>query len=150
TAGGRMAEVWDGRPVLEPIALRGHTGPVGVVAFSSDGRHLATGCQQTVRIWDVATGRELLPAREHPGEVLSVAFSPDGERLAAAGSDGTYKGGIGKVWDTRTGRELHTFKEPTVQLRRVVFSPDGQRLATISEDWRTRVWDLRTNQEVAD
>jgi WD40 repeat protein len=148
----RTAEVWDARPLPEHLARRAHPGPVYGVAFSPDGRHLATGSEQTVRIWDAATGRELLPPREHPGAVLSVAFSPDGERLAGAGTSGTRNedGRNIKVWDVRTGRELHTFKGITVPMIRVVFSPDGQRRATISQDWTTRVWDLRTNQEVTD
>jgi WD40 repeat protein len=145
------AEVWDARPIAEPLALRGHTGPVFSAAFSSDGRHLATGSIATVRIWDARTCQEVLPPREHPGGVFSVAFSPDGKLLAGAGDHGTtLSGGIVKIWDVRTGRELHSFKGTALSMIRVVFSPDGERLATISKDWTTKVWDLRTEEEVAD
>jgi WD40 repeat protein len=69
--------------------LKGHTGWVQSVAFSPDGKILASGGKDgAVVLWDVA-GRRMLgqPLKGHTGWVQSVAFSPDGKTLASAGFD---------------------------------------------------------------
>ena len=74
----------------ELATLRGHEEPVRSVAFSPDGRRLATAsADDTAKIWDDETGRELMTLRSHEDGVTSVAFSPDGRRLATAGNDNT-------------------------------------------------------------
>jgi WD40 repeat protein len=68
--------------------LRGHSGEVYRVAFSPDGKRLASAASE-LKIWDVDTGLELLTQRHHSGEIYDVEFSPDGRWLATAGFDGT-------------------------------------------------------------
>jgi WD40 repeat protein len=67
------------------------------MAFSPDGRRLASASWREVIVWDSGTGRPIKTLDGFPGTIWSVAFSPDGQRLAAAGG---YKGkGEIKVWD---------------------------------------------------
>ena len=75
--------------------LEGHTSWVASVAFSPDGKLLASGFGDgTIKLWDVATGREVRTLEGHTDIVLSVAFSPDGKILASGSDDGTLK-----LWD---------------------------------------------------
>jgi len=75
-------------------------GPVEDVAFSPDGRTLASASDDnTLRLWDVHTDKQLgQPLRGHTDAVESVAFSPDGRTLASAGADRTVRLWEGILW----------------------------------------------------
>ena len=81
--------IWDlsnGRLVA---TLKGHSASVFAVAFSPDGRRLATGSDNgELKLWDVLTGNNTLTLPGHGGPVGQVIFSPDGSRLASSGGDG--------------------------------------------------------------
>ena len=80
----------------EVITLDGHSDVVRCIAFSPDGRRLASGClDHTIKLWDVRTGHELITLRDHTDAVIALAFSPDGELLVSGSSDGTVK-----LWTT--------------------------------------------------
>ena len=75
--------------------LIGHTADVVGIAFSPDGRRIATASHdRTVKVWDTATGREVFTLRGHTAGVLSVAFSPEGHRIVSGSIDNT-----ARVWD---------------------------------------------------
>ena len=106
--------------------LKGHSDPVQSVAFSPDGKTLASGsADETIKLWRVRDGRLLKTLTGHSDEVESVAFSPNGQILASDSRDNTIR-----LWQVRDGQLLRTLHGPTNWVSNVVFSPDGQILVS--------------------
>jgi WD40 repeat protein len=133
--------------------LKGHSGWVTTVAFSSDGQRLASGSwDETVKFWDVATGEQLSTVTSKVKEIQALAFSHDGHLLATENSSNTVS-----LRDATTGREIRTFPsdKPLGALGSnwvysIAFSPDGQWLATGLDDKTVRLWDVNTGRRVRD
>ena len=136
--------IWihDAQTGQEIDLLTGHTASVRSVAFSPDGRTLASGSKDnTIRIVDMQTRTLRKVLIGHTGAVSNVAFSADGKVLASGSSDSTIC-----LWNMETGTRLKTLTGHTETVLSVSFSADGKVLASASKDSTMRLWDTQSGE----
>ena len=117
--------------------LRGHTGCIGRIAWSPDGKLLASPSQdKMIRLWDIGTGECLFMLGCRESTAVSVAFDPKGTILASGGYDNTVK-----LWEVASGFSLRTFEGHQGDIRSVTFDPAGLLVASGSQDNTVKLWD---------
>ncbi|MEU6720172.1 WD40 repeat domain-containing protein [Nonomuraea sp. NPDC046802] len=148
------ARLWDvasRRQRGAPITRRKDECSSGVdLAFSPDGRTLATSCLSTVWFWDVATHRQVGTPIEGKEVVSALAYNPDGKTLVT----GNFRGVV-QQWDATTHRpygapmgRARDKPDLATKINAVAFSRDGKTLATASEDKTARLWDTATSRRL--
>jgi WD40 repeat protein len=151
-------------PTNDVRLLLDHKDIVWSVAFSPDGRFLASGgggevhqsrpgdflnvtwapgSDFALRVWDVRTGKIVRCLVGHRALVACVAWSPDGKLLLSGSDDSTLR-----LWDAETGKEVRRFDGHTQAVVAAVFSADGSRVLSGSRDQTVRLWDVKTGKEL--
>ncbi len=130
----------------ETGAILRHNSKVTSVAFSPDGRHLASGTADgVVMVWDTETGREFRSFKGRTSAVVSLAFSLDGSRLTSVCSDWTVK-----AWDIAATEETMTLiQAPMIGgFARLAFDRNDNQLASADWEGNVMLWNLATGQEI--
>ena len=135
-------EVWEDPRRQSQLTLKGHTDNIIALAFTSNGKTLASGSDdKTIRLWDVSTGTQMSSLRS--GKVRALAFSIDGKILASIGNSVNIQ-----LWDTATGSQLKSLIGQNGNVFVLVFSPDDNILASGSRDGVIEMWDISTGRQL--
>jgi serine/threonine protein kinase len=133
--------------VLRPYrTLTGHTDWVLAVAFSPDGKTLASAAKdRTILLWDTHTWKSGGPLAGHQGQVIDLAFAPDGTRLASVSSQPDVC--ALRLWDPVTGLTAGTLGGPSPGMFAVAYTPDGRTLACGGFNRAVLLFDTATGKE---
>jgi WD40 repeat protein len=150
------------RPAELAFTLSRHSGPIHALAFSPDGKLLATASgplDGAVRLWDTGTGKSVATFEDpwakpdNRSHATGVAFTPDGKTLASTHEAAGYT--AIRLWDVRTRKPrrplvVWTGREDEIApYDSVAISPSGRILAAGGHDKNIELWDLRTGREIA-
>ena len=132
----RFYEIKDGVAKLQKELTAAHKDIVYTLAFSPDGKLLASaGYDRSVKLWNASTHQQVKSLDDLSDTVFAVSFHPDGKLLSSASADRAVK-----VWDIESGKRLYTLSDPTDGVYTVAWSPDRKHLAAAGIDKSIRVW----------
>jgi WD40 repeat protein/serine/threonine protein kinase len=139
---GLAIHLWDATTGAAIGSLRGHEGPINALAYSPDGKRLAScSSDKTIRLWDTAAAKEAAELRGHEKPVEWLAYSPDGQRIFSLAGDS------GHLWDATTGSAVALVGRPVRHLN-AIFTPDSRQLV-IALGNKVCLWDATTGRQTA-
>ena len=131
-------------PIPEPVLLLGHSGYISAVAYSPDGRLLASSCgDRIIRLWDTRTRRLIRNFVGHSDKVENVVFTPDGQSLISCGFDRTLR-----IWDVASGRVRRVLAGHATTVYGLSIAEEGNLVASASESGHVILWDWREGVKV--
>ncbi len=152
----RSIRVWRAANRQDLSILHGHIGDVSDVAFTADGRRLASASQLptlghveeqdgTVRLWEVSRNGAASVLRGHTSYVNPVAYSPDGQWIASGSWDGT-----ARLWDSLSMENCAILRHRGTSVSALAFSPDNLWLvAGCDHDQSLHIWNVGTARRQA-
>jgi WD40 repeat protein len=135
-AAGDSISIHEVEQFSETAVFRGHLGSVTSLAWSPDGRYLASGANNDsiIHVWDITNNVKAIRCVGTKAGFAMSFFSPDGKRLASGSTDLSVK-----IWDTASQHTIFTLTGHTDLIGGIAWSPDGKRLATASRDGTVRM-----------
>ena len=132
-------------PKFELVLKVGPLSPVAAVAYSPDGKFLATGSYGRVTVWDTKDAKPVQTITHVLGAVNDLKFSPDGTILAVAGGQPAARGDL-RLFSTGDWKLIANLGGHLDVVACVAFSPDGKTLASASFDKTVRIWDVAAHE----
>jgi WD40 repeat protein/serine/threonine protein kinase len=142
---GNLAVLFDAQTGERLKTVSAHTGRVICVAFSPDGKFLATGAgdgEYTAKVWNLKTGDCLATCFGHKSHIYHVSFDQDSSRLLTASADRT-----GRMWEVNSGKQIFVLEGHSDSVTQCAFHLNGKLLVSSSLDETVRIWDAETGKE---
>lgn len=132
------------------LTYRGHHGKVHALAWSPDGRYIASsGQDETIQVWDASNGETVLTHRTSALQPPALAWSPDGRYIACTG--GLFAEMV-QVWEAATGQTASdhaTYDKHSEQVQAIAWSPDGSSIASAGDEGVVYIWNALTGRTIA-
>ena len=145
TSDDGSVQIWSADTAAYIFSLN-HTNPVMTVAWSPNGKYLASASgnsffrqEHTAEVWSAATGEHLLTYNGHTATVNGLAWAPDSKRITSGSDDKMVQ-----IWDATVGTTIFTYSGHTLGVTAVAWSANGQLIASASNDGTARVWRVST------